>query len=144
MKIYSFKKGLIILLSVLMILVSACTVSNDKPPQTDKALPSPLNGDFKSGLAHFSFNGDGESVFVDFEPSYALEIEAPNNTHYHYVFMWYNFGKYRYDLATRLVLTYEDDDPFILDFVLDGNASETMFVVRDLITNKKQVFKKIN
>ena len=58
--------------------------------------------------------------------------------------MWYNFGKYRYDLATRLVLTYEDDDPFILDFVLDGNASETMFVVRDLITNKKQVFKKIN
>jgi hypothetical protein len=115
------RKGIVMVL--VLIVISACTQSNDKPPALNTPLPPAHDGVYVSQDAQFTFNGDGKTVFVTFSERYRdLLDQAPNDSKYHYTFTWYDFGEYRYDGATNLILFHEESKTS-LDFNLLEAAS---------------------
>ena len=119
---FQFKmKGLVHLIVLLMLV--GCIPTNDKPPKIDVPLPPAHDGIYESKDATFIFNGDGETVIVSFSERYRdLLDQAPNDTEYRYTFTWYDFGEYRYDGATQLILVHVESKT-TLNFNLQDDTS---------------------
>ena len=99
----------VIALGLVIMFTVACAKSNDKPPRLDTPLPQAHDGIYESSDATFNFNGDGKTVLIELSERYlSLLKDPPNNTTYFYTFTWYDFGEYRYDGATNLILYHED------------------------------------
>ena len=114
-------KGLIRLL--VLILLVGCTPNNNKPPKIDTPLPPAHDGIYSSKDAQFTFTGDGKTVIVSFSENYLNVLnQAPNDAEYRYAFTWYDFGEYRYDGATQLILVHVESKTS-LNFNLQDDTS---------------------
>lgn len=121
---------IVLRLIFILILLNACAISNDKPPQINTPLPKNHLGTYIGKDATFIFDGNGETVTIEFSERYLELLEfPPNNTNYTYTFTWYDFGKFRYDGATNLIL-YHADTKTTINFSLDD------FTNYDIITLK--------
>ena len=114
-------KRLPVLLTTIIIclLFAGCSPkSYDGPPDPGTPEPPFHDGIFMSEYGTMTFDGDGETVYIDFSPEY-LEVldNPPNEETYSYVFTWYSFGKCRYDVATEFKL-YNDASDTSLNFSL--------------------------
>ena len=98
---------------IICLLFTGCgPKSYDGPPDPGTPEPPYHDGSFISEYGTMTFNGDGETVYIDFSPEY-LEVldNPPNEETYSYAFTWYSFGESRYDVAT--------------EFNIHNNASDT-------------------
>lgn len=95
----------LLMTAALLLCLSACTKSNDGPPDPGTPEPAPLDGTFTCDLGTLVFNGDGNSVTVDFSGEMEEIIPDGEMTYY---FKWYSFGLCRYDVATVFQLSAGD------------------------------------
>lgn len=134
-----------IIVLVLMLIISACTQSNDKPPELNTPLPPAHDGIYVSQDAQFTFNGDGKTVFVSFSERYHdLLDQAPNDSEYRYSFTWYDFGEYRYDGATNLILFHEESKASINFNLLEAANFESIQLSFPNPDKKTQILKRID
>ncbi len=125
LKIRNFSSIRIIIATLVafLLLLAGCQKNNDKPPKMESPEPEPHKGVFVSDNAIFTFDGSKKTVFVEFDDEYMKALNnPPNNTYYSYVFTWYEFGEYRYDVATNLKLYHEKSNTR-LNFLIEGNTT---------------------
>lgn len=128
----------------MLIILSACTQSNDKPPKIDSPLPPAHEGVYESKDAVFIFNGDGQTVIVTFSERFRdLLDQAPNDTEYHYAFTWYDFGEYRYDGATQLILVHEDSDTTLTFNLQEASSFEAIHLDSPIPSDEAQTLQRI-
>ena len=135
-------KGLIRLL--VLILLVGCTPNNDKPPKIDTPLPPAHDGIYSSKDAQFTFNGDGKTVIVSFSENYLNVInQAPNDAEYRYAFTWYDFGEYRYDGATQLILVHEESNMTLNFNILDTTSFENIGLALPTLDKDAQILQRV-
>lgn len=127
---------------LLLLITSSCQKSNDMPPKMEGPEPEPHKGVFVSENAVLTFDGTN-TVFVEFDEEYMEALDnPPNNTYYSYVFTWYEFGEYRYDGATNLIL-YHEETTTRLDFSIEGNTTADRITISHIVPgNENLVFVK--
>lgn len=136
-------KDLICLLVFLMLV--GCTPTNDKPPKIDAPLPPAHDGLYSSKDAQFTFNGDGKTVIVSLSEAYLNVLEqVPNDAEYHYTFTWYDFGEYRYDGATQLILVHEESDTKLTFNLQEASSFEEIILAFPIPDNEVQTLLRIN
>lgn len=135
-------KGLICLL--VLILLVGCTPNDDKPPKIDTPLPPAHDGIYSSKDAQFTFTGDGKTVIVSFSEAYLNVLEqVPNDAEYHYTFTWYDFGEYRYDGATQLILVHEESNTTLNFNILDTTSFENIGLVLPTLDKEAQILQRV-
>ena len=136
-------KGLIRLL--VLILLVGCTPNNDKPPKIDTPLPPAHDGIYSSKDAQFTFNGDGKTVIVSFSENYLNVLnQAPNDAEYRYAFTWYDFGEYRYDGATQLILVHEESKTTLNFNLQDDTSFESIGLSFPIPDKEVQVLQRVS
>ena len=91
------KKALIFLAAAAIALLTGC--ATEQPPAADSPEPPAHSGKFVSEYGSMTFNGDGESVTIDFLPELAEATGLPTGAaNGQYVFTFQQ-GMYRYDKA---------------------------------------------
>ena len=91
------KKALIFLAAAAIALLTGCVT--EQPPPADSPEPPAHSGKFVSEYGSMTFNGDGESVTIDFLPELAEATGLPTGAaNGQYVFTFQQ-GMYRYDKA---------------------------------------------
>ena len=91
------KKALIFLAAAAIALLTGCVT--EQPPAADSPEPPAHSGKFVSEYGSMTFNGDGESVTIDFLPELAEATGLPTGAaNGQYVFTFQQ-GMYRYDKA---------------------------------------------
>lgn len=95
-------KKTVIFLAAAVTLLTGCTT--EQPPDADSPEPPAHIGKFVSEYGSMTFNGDGESVTIDFLPVLADATGLPaGSADGQYVFIFQK-GMYRYDKADRFEL----------------------------------------
>ncbi len=99
--------------------------SYDGPPDPGTPAPPPHEGSFISEYGTMTFNGDGETVYIDFSPEYLEVLESPPNEEtYSYAFTWYSFGECRYDVATEFnIHNRASDTSLTFSLYLEGEGT---------------------
>jgi hypothetical protein len=135
----------VVLIMLLLMFIGACSKSNDKPPNIEAPMPKAHVGVYKSTDVTFTFNGDGETVTVELSQRYLDLLEnPPNHTEYNYTFTWYDFGEYRYDGATNLLL-YHKETKISINFSLYEAPSFDRISLSFPIPDKEtQVLKRVS
>ena len=135
-------KGLIRLIVLLMLV--GCTPNNDKPPKIDTPLPPAHDGIYSSKDAQFTFTGDGKTVIVSFSEAYLNVLnQAPNDAEYRYAFTWYDFGEYRYDGATQLILVHEESNMTLNFNILDTTSFENIGLALPTLDKEAQILQRV-
>lgn len=128
---------------IILVLIAACTRSNDKPPKMDSPIPPAHDGIYISKDARFTFNGDGKTVLVSFSEAYLKVLDkAPNDTEYRYLFTWDDFGEYRYDGATQLILVHEESNVSLKFNLQEAASFETIKLAYPISNDEVQVLKR--
>lgn len=116
---------------IFLLFAAGCQKSNDRPPKMEGPEPEAHKGVFVSANTIFTFPGDEERVFVEFDEEYLKALGSPpNKTYYSYAFTWYEFGQCRYDAATNLKL-YHPESGTNIDFSINGKASADRISIYD-------------
>ena len=110
------KRFVAVVLAVMMILLTGCRpVEPDNIPyEPDTPAPDPHIGIFDSDYGSMMFNGDGESIVIDFEKEFADMTGLPaGETEGKYVFLSGDLPPHgsvdvRYDVAHELEITVND------------------------------------
>lgn len=96
------KKTLIFLVVAAIALLTGCVTA--QPPAADSPEPPAHSGTFVSEYGSMTFNGDGESITVCFEDTFAAEAGFPlGECEGTYVFKFQQKA-YRYDKAEYLCI----------------------------------------
>lgn len=102
-------------------LLTAC--AKEQPPAADSPEPPTHMGKFVSEYGSMTFNGDGESVVIDFLPELADATGLPTGAaEGQYVFTFQN-GMYRYDKADGFALTIGEYSYSFLNNFQETNES---------------------
>ncbi|NLG10926.1 MAG: hypothetical protein GX562_05300 [Coriobacteriaceae bacterium] len=89
---------------LLLLSLISCTRSTHLPPKNDTPEPPPHVGVFVSECGSMTFNGDGQTVAIDFSDELAQALDlASGKASGTYVFKFYN-GQWRYDDADEFSL----------------------------------------
>lgn len=103
------KKRMLNLALLFVIAIGLIACGRDVPPDDETPEPEPHTGVFISEYGTMTFNGDGESILIDFSSELSDAIGLPdgeqNGT---YVFLFQHKG-WRYDKAERFRITVADD-----------------------------------
>ena len=135
----------VIALGLVIFFTVACTKSNDKPPRLDTPLPQAHIGIYASSDASFDFSGDGKTVHIELSDRYLSLLEdPPNNTRYFYTFTWYDFGEYRYDGATNLILYHEDTQTSLNFSLAEASSFDRINISFPTPDKDNQVLQRIN
>ena len=95
-------KKTVILIAAAIALLTGC--ATEEPPLADSPEPPTHSGKFVSEYGSMTFNGDGESVIIDFQQELADATGLPAGAaEGQYVFTFQQ-GKYRYDKADSFEL----------------------------------------
>lgn len=131
------KKGIAALLVTLLIICGCGYV--DSPPEASTPEPPAHNGTFVSDYGTMIFDGDGESVTVCFEDSFADEAGLPKGSvDGTYCFQFHN-GMYRYDKAESFHLYIGGTEyQFMNDFT--ETNEKTISLVSPVDAADKMVF----
>lgn len=96
-------KKTVILIAAAIALLTGC--ATEQPPTADSPEPPAHSGKFVSEYGSMTFNGDGESVIIDFQQELADATGLPTGVaEGQYVFTFQQ-GMYRYDKADSFELT---------------------------------------
>ena len=111
----------VIFLAVAIALLTGC--STEQPPVADTPEPPAHTGTFVSEYGSMTFNGDGESVVIDFKSELANATGLPEGTvEGQYVFTFQQ-GMYRYDKADSFELTVGECSYSFLNHFQETNES---------------------
>lgn len=114
------KPGKFLLFLCLVLLAFASGCSYDGPPPADTPEPPAHNGVFRSEVGTLTFYGDGESITICFEDSFAAESDFPcGECEGTYAFKFHQ-KTYRYDKAEYLNIYIGEKE-----FSLRNNFQET-------------------
>ena len=128
--------------ALLLLLLTACGRSADRPPDDGTPWPENLTGVFVLGDSSLTFNGDGKSVTLDLDPELAGRMGLPaGKSEGGYAFLFRN-ESWRYDLAEALRITVGDTsqryttvpgstDGGMLSFCLPDDGEQIRFVKED-------------
>ena len=95
-------KKTVILIAAAIALLTGC--ATEQPPPADSPEPPAHSGKFVSEYGSMTFNGDGESVIIDFQQELADATGLPAGAaEGQYVFTFQQ-GMYRYDKADSFEL----------------------------------------
>ena len=95
-------KKTVILIAAAIALLTGC--ATEQPPPADSPEPPAHSGKFVSEYGSMTFNGDGESVIIDFQQELADATGLPTGAaEGQYVFTFQQ-GMYRYDKADSFEL----------------------------------------
>ena len=131
-----------ILACALLLLLTACGHSGDRPPDDGSPPPENLTGVFVLGDSSLTFNGDGKSVTLDLDRDLAERMGLPaGKSEGGYAFLFHN-ESWRYDLAEALRITVGDTsqryttvpgstDGGMLSFCLPDDGEQIRFVKED-------------
>lgn len=144
LNVYSMKLK-VFLLVLMFIFTLACTKSNDKPPDLDTPLPAAHFGIYSSNDANFTFKGDGKTVFVHLSDRYIEALEnPPNDTEFMYTFTWYDFGEYRYDGATNLILYHKETGASINFNLCEASSYERICLSYPTPDKENQIIERVS
>ena len=137
----AMKKRMICLVLLFVMAIGLISCGRDIPPDDGTPKPDPHTGSFMSEYGTITFNGDGESILIDFTSELAeavgLPVEEQSGS---YVFL-FQHKEWRYDKAERFRITVADDSyDFINVFTLtDKNtiALQSPFNGEETILFKK-------
>ena len=136
-----WKKRMIKLASIFMLVFLAGCFADDSPPSDGTPSPLAHDGVFSSDYGTMTFNGDGKTITIDFNEEFAEKTGVPaGKTECNYVFLFHN-EMYRYDKAEYFrIIIGEKNYQFNNEF---GTTNETMIVIRvpetgDIVTFKKE------
>ena len=134
-------KKAVILLAAAIIFLTGC--ATEQPPAADSPEPPAHTGSFVSEYGSMTFNGDGESVVIDFQSELADATGLPTGAaEGQYVFTFQQ-GMYRYDKADSFKLTIGECTYSFLNYFQETN--ENRICVLSPCDNKSTlVFEKDN
>ena len=111
-------KKTVILIAAAIVLLTGC--ATEQPPPADSPEPPAHSGKFVSEYGSMTFNGDGESITICFEDSFATESGFPcGECEGTYAFKFHQ-KTYRYDKAEYLNIYIGEKE-----FSLRNNFQET-------------------
>ena len=111
-------KKIVILIAAAIALLTGC--ATEQPPLADSPEPPTHSGKFVSEYGSMTFNGDGESITICFEDSFAAESGFPcGECEGTYAFKFHQ-KTYRYDKAEYLNIYIGEKE-----FSLRNNFQET-------------------
>lgn len=114
-------KKTVIFLAAAITFLTGCNA--EQPPSADTSEPPAHTGTFVSEYGSMTFNGDGESVVIDFQPELADAAGLPSGTaEGQYVFTFQN-GMYRYDKADSFELTIGECSYSFLNIFQETNEN---------------------
>ena len=114
-------KKAVILLAAAIIFLTGCAA--EQPPAADSPEPPANTGSFVSEYGSMTFNGDGESVVIDFQSELADATGLPTGAaEGQYVFTFQQ-GMYRYDKADSFKLTIGEFSYSFLNYFQETNEN---------------------
>ena len=114
-------KKAVILLAAAIIFLTGC--ATEQPPAADSPEPPAHTGSFVSEYGSMTFNGDGESVVIDFQSELADATGLPTGAaEGQYVFTFQQ-GMYRYDKADSFKLTIGEFSYSFLNYFQETNEN---------------------
>lgn len=114
-------KKAVILLAAAIIFLTGC--ATEQPPAADSPEPPAHTGSFVSEYGSMTFNGDGESVVIDFKSELADATGLPTGAaEGQYVFTFQQ-GMYRYDKADSFKLTIGEFSYSFLNYFQETNEN---------------------
>ena len=114
-------KKTVILIAAAIALLTGC--ATEQPPPADSPEPPAHSGKFVSEYGSMTFNGDGESVTIDFLPELAEATGLPTGAaNGQYVFTFQQ-GMYRYDKADSFELTIGECSYSFLNIFQETNEN---------------------
>lgn len=134
------KKALIFLTAAAIALLTGC--ATEQPPAADSSEPPAHSGKFVSEYGSMTFNGDGESVTIDFLPELAEATGLPTGAaDGQYVFTFQQ-GMYRYDKSDGFELiigecaysflnNFQETNENIISVTSPVTANETLQFIKD-------------
>ena len=97
-------------LCLAVLLLSGCAMGGtDHPPAADTPEPPPHDGVFQSDCGTLTFNGDGESISVQFEEDFARQAALPEGAQQGTYAFTFSHGLYRYDKAEHFCIYIGDN-----------------------------------
>lgn len=114
-------KKTVILIAAAIALLTGCAA--EQPPAADSPEPPVHSGKFVSEYGSMTFNGDGESVIIDFQQELADATGLPAGAaEGQYVFTFQQ-GMYRYDKADSFELTIGECSYSFLNIFQETNEN---------------------
>ena len=114
-------KKTVILIAAAIALLTGC--ATEQPPHADSPEPPAHSGKFVSEYGSMTFNGDGESVIIDFQQELADATGMPAGAaEGQYVFTFQQ-GMYRYDKADSFKLTIGECSYSFLNIFQETNEN---------------------
>ena len=133
-------KKTVILIAAAIALLTGC--ATEQPPPADSPEPPAHSGKFVSEYGSMTFNGDGESVIIDFQQELADATGLPAGAaEGQYVFTFQQ-GMYRYDKADSFELIIGECSYSFLNNFQETNEN-IISVASPVAANKMLQFIKI-
>ena len=135
------KKTVILLAAAAVVLLTGC--ATEQPPTADSPEPPAHIGKFVSEYGSMTFNGDGESITIDFLPELADATGLPTGVaDGQYVFTFQQ-GMYRYDKADTLALNIGECSYSFLNLFQDTNEN-CICVLSPIDSKSDLIFEKVS
>ena len=125
-----------------VLMMMSCGYKNG-PPGDDATWPENLDGEFTSEYGSMSFNGDGDSIVVDFSEELAkalnLQTGKCEGTH---VFL-FDHKEWRYDKADTFAITINDNTSYLTNVFTQTNEDRIVVCLPEFINNEPITFERV-
>lgn len=129
-----------IIATVLMMM--SCGYKNG-PPGDDAPWPENLDGEFTSEYGSMSFNGDGNSIVVDFSEELAKALNfQTGKCEGTYVFL-FDHKEWRYDKADTFAITINDNISYLTNVFTQTNEDRIVVCLPEFINNEPITFERV-
>ncbi len=136
----SFISLIVIFATVLMMM--SCGYKNG-PPGDDAPWPENLDGEFTSEYGSMSFNGDGDSIVVDFSEELAKVLNfQTGKCEGTYVFL-FDHKEWRYDKADTFAITINDNTSYLTNVFTQTNEDRIVVCLPEFINNEPITFERV-
>lgn len=125
-----------------VLMMMSCGYKNG-PPGDDASWPEDLDGEFTSEYGSMSFNGDGDSIVVDFseELTKALNFQT-GKCEGTYVFL-FDHKEWRYDKADTFAITINDNTSYLTNVFTQTNEDRIVVCLPEFINNEPITFERV-
>lgn len=125
-----------------VLMMMSCGYKNG-PPGDDATWPENLDGEFTSEYGSMSFNGDGDSIVVDFseELANALNFQT-RKCEGTYVFL-FDHKEWRYDKADTFAITINDNMSYLTNVFTQTNEDRIVVCLPEFINNEPITFERV-
>ena len=125
-----------------VLMMMSCGYKND-PPGDDAPLPENLDGEFTSEYGSMSFNGDGDSIVVDFSEELAKALNfQTGKCEGTYVFL-FDHKEWRYDKADTFAITINNNTSYLTNVFTQTNEDRIVVCLPEFINNEPITFERV-